>query len=233
MNSLQDYRYEKKFIVPYPQQHLIKKFIFTNQMRFIKEHEDRKVNSIYLDTNNLTLYKENIDGLSKRKKLRIRWYNDLKKDTNIYFEVKKKNNELGLKNIYKLDIKIENHHKENFLKKILSNIVSLDLDQEISSLICNVKPIIIITYERKYLISNICDCRMTIDTKLKYKIINHYANYIWDDYYNNQEMIIELKYPANIDKEIINKYFHFPFRVSKNSKYVNGINKYYPNNFLK
>ena len=59
MKILHDYRYEKKFIVPYPQQHLVQKLIFKNKMRFIKEHEERKVNSIYLDTNNLTLYKEN------------------------------------------------------------------------------------------------------------------------------------------------------------------------------
>ena len=233
MKILQDYRYEKKFTVPYRQQHLVQKLIFKNKMRFIKEHEDRKVNSIYLDTNNLKLYKENIDGLSKRKKLRIRWYNDLKKETKFYFEVKQKNNELGFKKIYKLDINFENNNKEKVLKKLLDNIVNLDIDQDINSLIYNVKPIIIISYERKYLMSNICNCRMTIDTKLKYKIINHCANYILEDNYKNEEMIIELKYPANIDQEIINKYFHFPFRVSKNSKYVNGINKYYLNNFLK
>ena len=84
INKFSDYRYEKKFTVPFSQQYLIPKIISSNRMRFIKQYESRKVNSIYLDTNDLTFYRENLEGLSLRKKLRIRWYNDLNKKTKIF-----------------------------------------------------------------------------------------------------------------------------------------------------
>ena len=48
----------------------------------------RKIDSIYLDTRNFDFAKDNINGVSARKKLRFRWYNnDLK---NVYLEEKEK-----------------------------------------------------------------------------------------------------------------------------------------------
>ena len=46
-------------------------------------------------------------------------------------------------------------------------------------------------------------------------------------------MILELKYPANLNQNLIFDKFHLPFRLSKNSKYVNGMNNYYLKVFKK
>ena len=72
---------------------------------------------------------------------------------------------------------------------------------------------------------------MTLDTQISYSIIDQFRNNIWDDNQKNNEMIIELKYPENFNQNIISERFEIPFRLSKNSKYVNGINKYYLKNF--
>ena len=64
ITEFNDYRYEKKFSVPFSQQYLIPKIIYSNGMRFIEQYESRKVYSIYLDTDDLTFYRENLEGLS-------------------------------------------------------------------------------------------------------------------------------------------------------------------------
>ena len=70
---------------------------------FKKSYEDRRVNSLYYDTYNLDFANDNITGLSKRIKIRARWYskydqnflNDFCKDKNFKFEVKRKVNNLS------------------------------------------------------------------------------------------------------------------------------------------
>ena len=65
------------------------------------------VNSIYLDTLELSCYYEKIDGEKRRFKFRVRWYGELYKEsdlesTNLYVEVKNRNNDMNFKNRVKL-----------------------------------------------------------------------------------------------------------------------------------
>ena len=39
-------------------------------------HKTRKVNSLYFDNHELEMYHHSEEGVSPRKKVRIRWYND-------------------------------------------------------------------------------------------------------------------------------------------------------------
>ena len=76
-------------------------WLFTSP--FKKSYEDRRVNSLYYDTNNLDFANDNITGQSKRIKIRARWYSkvdqkflyDFCKDKHFKFEVKRKVNNLS------------------------------------------------------------------------------------------------------------------------------------------
>ena len=82
---MNDQRIEKKFVLGKNEDDLLKKNLLING--FTKIFSSREIDSIYLDTENYDFAKDNINGVSKRKKLRFRWYNnDL---SNIYFEEKK------------------------------------------------------------------------------------------------------------------------------------------------
>ena len=89
------------------------------------------------------------------------------------------------------------------------------------------KPKLLISYEREYFKSSFSDCRLTLDKKISYAIFDGNNKLFFKDYRISDEMIIELKYPANINQNLINDKLEMPFRLSKNSKYVNGMNKYY------
>ena len=64
----QKYRYEKKFVINNSYNFLINKYVKTNKLMFVKQFEERVVNTIYFDSNNLDLYRQNINGLNNRKK---------------------------------------------------------------------------------------------------------------------------------------------------------------------
>ena len=51
--------------------------IYSGPHFFFKEqYQNRKVNSIYFDDLNYSSIKQNLDGVSDKKKYRIRWYGD-------------------------------------------------------------------------------------------------------------------------------------------------------------
>ena len=67
-------RIEKKFVLGKYKDDFIKKYLLING--FTKHYPDRIITSIYLDTLNYNFAKDNINGVSERRKIRFRWYNN-------------------------------------------------------------------------------------------------------------------------------------------------------------
>ena len=68
-------------------------------------YEDRKINSIYYDTYNLSSAKDNIDGLPIRIKYRLRKYNN-NYYNNAFIEFKIKNNKFNSKKFIHINQKL-------------------------------------------------------------------------------------------------------------------------------
>jgi len=125
---MKDLRLEKKFVLGKNKEFFFKKFLLNNY--FKKLYPSRKINSIYLDTLDYNFIRDNIDGISDRKKIRFRWYNDDTK--NIFFEIKNKKNFVVLKTIQKIDkIKkknlIDEFRNHLILNKLIIIIINLFL----------------------------------------------------------------------------------------------------------
>ena len=124
---------------------------------FKKSYENRRVNSLYYDTYNLDFANDNITGLSKRIKIRARWYskydqnflNDFCKDKNFKFEVKRKVNNLSDK-VFLLEASCNKEDtflkRQNFLKKKLNQAIS---NYSIISKLL-LRNIIFVGYKREY-----------------------------------------------------------------------------------
>ena len=56
---------------------------------FTQQYPDRNISSIYLDTLNYNFARDNINGVSERKKIRIRWYNNNLNNISIEEKIKK------------------------------------------------------------------------------------------------------------------------------------------------
>ena len=202
-------RLEKKFV--YENGDESYKFFLISGM-FRKTFPKRVVNSIYFDTDIYQDVWDNINGFGNRKKIRIRWYNNLN-NSKVFLEVKKKIGfvtqkkveELGnFKNLDELYffIKEEKYIKTNLLfsKKI------------------NLKKTLLIQYQRNYYELPDKKLRVTVDNNLKI-----YQNFS-SNFINIDKTIIELKYDVKHSSFVNNfiKKNYLSNRNQKFSKYVNS-----------
>jgi len=89
-------RIENKYLIPKE----IKEDILNDMQPYLqhdyyselREGKDYTVRSIYMDTPELTTYYEKLSGVKVRNKYRIRGYNDLTDDANVFLEIKRKEN---------------------------------------------------------------------------------------------------------------------------------------------
>jgi SPX domain protein involved in polyphosphate accumulation len=89
----------------------------------------------------------------------------------------------------------------------------------------NVKPMLINRYKRNYFQSADKNYRITVDTNLVFYNFSFQSISFLKMFNFGSNVILELKYQPNEDltaNEVTN---HFPFRMTKMSKYVIGIEK--------
>lgn len=207
-----DWRYERKFIL---KDYEYSKFsFFLKKSNFLKQYEDRIINTVYLDSIDFDNYTQSIEGNSRRIKYRVRWYNELK-NSEVFFEKKNKYNNLNYKEIFSLgyfksEYEIFNYFKQNAISKNFFIPNSL-------------KPVLKIQYQREYW-KNEFNIRSTLDYDVKvfpWKSINELEH---SPFLFNRS-ILEVKYSNREDnfirKNIFNKYFNFI--LSKSSKYTQGV----------
>ena len=185
----------------------------------------RFVNNIYFDSIDLKNYHDNVDGSTYRKKVRIRWYGDLfgtiEKPV---LEIKTKNGLLGKKESFALaQFKLDeafsfDNIKDDIDKADIPEIVSLELR--------SLEPVVVNRYCRKYFMCANTDYRITVDSGLLFYAVSSKNNSFLHRALND-EIILEVKYDEDKDDIVTNITSHFPFRLSKSSKYVTGINKLY------
>jgi hypothetical protein len=97
-----DFRYEKKYLIPLEELEWLKARVESKGLQPI--YHPRFVNNIYADTFNLHHLNENIEGVSKRQKMRMRWYGDSLGGLKITGEFKIKQEDVNRKHTQKLGV---------------------------------------------------------------------------------------------------------------------------------
>jgi hypothetical protein len=88
-----------------------------------------------------------------------------------------------------------------------------------------VSPTLLNSYKRRYFMSADNKFRITLDYNLLYhKIDKRFNTFNFKKPTADENKIIELKYGLQDDVLAHNISTEFPFRLNKNSKYVNGVN---------
>ena len=211
-------RLESKFVSNISQLNHFLSWLYSSKLVFKKQYNDRKINSFYYDTISLKSISDNIDGISNRDKLRLRWYGENQLPNDCTLEIKHKRNSVGLKSNFYFK-KLNNFCCHNSLRNILIK-KTTGLFREYLQLYSF--PISLITYNRSYFRSINKKIRLTIDSNILYfKQYNNNFNYN-NTIHLNPSIIIEFKYDV-CDRHMLSQNLQdFPFRISKNSKYVNS-----------
>tara|TARA_B100001059_G_scaffold233661_1_gene274209 strand:+ start:434 stop:1123 length:690 start_codon:yes stop_codon:yes gene_type:complete len=216
------YRYERKFLINDLTVDEITSLVNINSSMFNFSFNKRIINNIYFDNFNFNNYHENVEGSTDRIKIRIRWYGDLfshiKKPK---LEIKIKKGFLGTKKTTKLKSFNLNGDLSNIFKPLKDNFIYSRYNLN------TVSPVLLNSYTRCYYISNNKSYRITIDNKQSYYKIFKNNNSFLHKVYDDNSTILEIKYNDLYDDNVNAITNSFPFRMTKNSKYVNGIEAIY------
>jgi hypothetical protein len=203
---MNDLRIEKKFIFGKKKENDLERLLIING--FTQLYQPRKINSIYLDTLNFDFAKDNINGVSKRKKIRFRWYDD--DLTNIYLEEKNKQNFQVNKIVNKIFVHVSK-------KTIISDLKKYFHSPKNKFNSFNYKFILKISYSRSYWISNNKKFRATIDHDIKINPINNLFFNL-----DMNETILEFKFLQKYEtsfRDFTHKR-NLQIRAKKFSKYI-------------
>jgi len=190
---------------------------------FKKTYEDRYVNSIYYDTINYQCAEDNLSGISKRYKTRLRWYNEIYEMDNPYLEYKLKTGALGVKKRIPINVNINlSDYKHSQLNNLIST--KLDNNDKVLYQYNNYNAVVIVRYNRSYYESITHKIRITIDSNLQfYSQLNSDKINIETEINKNRILIFEIKYHQNLIGCVSDILQYLPYRVTKSSKYLMAV----------
>ena len=186
---------------------------------FSKTFPTRKVNSIYFDTISMDFFRQSVEGNRDRKKIRVRWYGEEKKEYDATLEIKNKEGAVSWKNLYEKQVIVKPTEAswDNFLKY---DSEKLHLKNTFKTYL----PTSIVSYKRDYYESKNKKIRVTIDQDLssyqqmsRFKVnFTHYKNH-------SSLVIMEIK-TAYEEEKLLNRVLQdFPFSAKRFSKYCESL----------
>jgi len=206
-------RYERKYRIENQSLAFVEQMVRHHPRGFRTLFPDRQINNIYFDTPGMTCYKENVAGIAERKKYRVRWYGNLMETegTDNQLEIKIKNNALGDKKRYSFPSFLMRDWRQ------LGSVVAGELSHQVSLI-----PTLLNSYQRSYYGLPTKKFRITIDRKLGYCPLIQ-ENQQPEIRHLDEAIIVEIKYDESLETEANQVLQYIPFRATKNSKYVTGI----------
>lgn len=215
-------RYELKFTVSPFYLNELHIWVHSHKLAFKSAYPNRSINNIYFDTPNYDFYNDNKDGVSDRKKVRYRWYGNCYKNINGRLELKLRKNNLGTKRYCSIPV-IPNIVEINYNHLVGICSASLKTQEHFFS---HLVPTVINKYTRSYFSSRDNEFRITVDSSIySYSQKGHLKPNLSIDPSHFKQVVVEIKTIAK-NRETLSKLISkLPFRISRNSKYVNGFEK--------
>lgn len=216
------YRYERKYVVRGLPVQVVESIIKMNPAGFSEIFHRRQVNNIYFDTFGLKSYFDRIAGTSNSIKMRIRWYGEFFREIpRSFLEFKIKRGPLGKKYIYELDsFCLDRNFSTVSVRALLQ---SSKVPEFLKVSFESVEPVILNKFNRKYFLSADTKFRLTIDSEIRYYRMDNFLNMFMDSFSDRDTVVVEIKYSRDDDDSVAAVTNFLPFRISRNSKYINAL----------
>lgn len=223
-------RYERKYRICDLQLGEVEAWVRKHPLSFRKAFPDRQVNNVYLDTPDLYDFRDNLMGLSQRRKFRIRWYGgDLAQAGKPVLEVKVKDSGLGDKLHFPMaDFALGTPQQlrqqvQAGLRAVRTQAWANGGQADFAALpIGMLQPTLLNTYQRAYYESLDGRFRLTIDHSLQF-YNPEFRILAGRNALHDPAIIVEVKYEAAHDDAYDSLSRSLPFQLTRNSKYVTGI----------
>ena len=214
-------RRELKFAVARADLGKIRSVLLTNLRHVGRHHPVSFVRSIYFDDDSLGGYFDSIEGVGKRRKIRLRWYNDGDRNGRLFFEVKRRAFDLVVKERATIETRVPLDALS--YREIETHLASALAARHRELLRLQSRPIVLIEYRREYFEGVDQAVRVTLDSALKWFAQLGKERVSWRFPITLRHLVIlEIKtrpdYPLDVDQLL------YPLRLAPTrcSKYVIG-----------
>lgn len=224
---LETYRYERKFVVEELTLPQVIAVLRLHPKMFYAPYPPRQINNLYLDTADLESYFDNVHGSPRRRKVRVRWYGELCGEIHHpVLEIKVKDGLPGYKHSYPLrSFELNRYFSDRRFQRALDG---CGLPAAVRGDLRAMNVVLLNRYCRRYYASRDGSFRVTLDTDLRfYKINGAAGNTLLHRQVNFRDIIVELKYELKQETQADRVAGFFPFRITRSSKYVQGMEKVY------
>ena len=214
-----DYRYEIKFVLDNSGLSSVMNWIYSYTFAR-KKYEKRKVNNLYVDDVYFSSAKDNLAGVSDRRKMRLRWYGKNSNISQFFFEIKKRNDRIGYKKTYSLD-SLQN----NSIKLDINNLLfecRKELEKQQVFFDDPLVPTLNTSYDREYY-SDMNGVRITIDQNIHFyrSLPNQKLNISFPLSYPYK--VMEIKFEPNLKNRVAELIKPLHITPRRHSKYLVGL----------
>lgn len=218
----QAWRYERKFVIRDTDPRLVAHAVRIHPAHFREIYHQRFINNCYFDSPPLHMLRDAIQGHGERLKVRVRWYGDLFGPlARPVLELKRKHGLVGTKHAYPLPSFEFDRLKP--LPALGEWFGALPWPAELPRGLAGLRPTLVNRYSRHYFATPDHHFRLTLDTGCEYFAPAPGREQARPHPRDAITTVVELKYGAEdeLAADAISR--RFPFRITKNSKYVNGM----------
>ena len=194
-----------------------------NCERLVHNHKVSSVRSIYFDDAKLSACRDNLNGLSARRKFRLRWYDSLKPQKDFFFEIKWRDNRVTGK--HRLQLRSEIPLCKLNYSQIVRELESCTPEYLIRDLLTYNEPILIVEYKREHF-STRDGLRITLDYEINF--YDQTAKRVVSTHFPQRLeglAVLEGKTPVGRETELRRWLHPLQARATRCSKYVHGCHK--------
>ena len=214
-----DYRYEIKFILDHCKFAEAKRWLYLEAAAY-EAYPCRTINSLYFDDYEFSAVRDNLSGVSKRKKFRLRWYGHDGEQSRAVFEIKERNGRLGRKSGF--PIQFEDQQIQSLKLRGLASVCTEHLLKNKTLIEGPLSPTLFVCYEREYFETH-SGVRITFDNGIHFSdtgacsALNELVRYPY------HAKIMEIKFPSELKDKVANLTRSLHFTPKRHSKYLAGL----------
>jgi len=214
-------RRETKFVFEDTDVKTIRALLQGSSKRLVHNQPVSIVRSIYFDDVGLSACHANLDGLGRRRKLRLRWYDQLKPGIDCYLEIKWRENRVTGK--HRMRIKSETLVGELSYRRLYEELIAIVPERLVADVVQYNEPVVIVEYKREHFASIDGRLRSTIDYDLKYyDQTGKQAISLRFPQSKPDFVVLEGKTPVGSERELREMFYPLQLRAQRCSKYLHG-----------
>jgi len=223
-NRIDSCRYERKFFVSALTGEEIELLVKTHPAVFSEIYKERYVNNIYLDSRGRRNYFDSINGHNKRFKARIRWYGEMLGSIDRpVLEIKVKEGAVGKK----LSFPLKPFSMKKGMGEVFDALKKSGLPEAVKLRVDSFEPVFLNRFSRKYFLSADGGFRITMDRRMEFYHLTGEYGFSLHKMTDRLNTVLELKNGCDKEKRVSQITSRFPFRTTKSSKYIRGMQSLY------